>query len=414
MSENSGGEILIQYGTQSKKVQADDIGSLVPDVPVISHEVGQYYIYPDYDEIDCYQGSLRHDTYSGYRKTAEGKYLIEYSDDFFKASGALAVDSYRREIETAMRCGKMAGFQLLDLQDFPGQGTASVGILNAFMESKGLVSPDEWRKFCSETVVLAELDSFVFTCGEKISCKMLISNTNPSFIASEISWKVTINGEVCVRGLSPIGDFDGRIAYAQTAVFALNCDKPATAILELEVGGISNSYTLYVYPQIDVEITESEIKYNGKTLNIVHSESECDERSLCVLQEREGDLRGEYCTDFWCYGMFKSISESMDKTVPVGTLGLLIDNKSELLIDFPSQCHTTPQWYNIIKYSFCANLDGSEIIPDIWVIDNPFRASKLALLYRKNNNVICTSRLYEVADKIEVKHFAASLVNAIL
>ena len=48
---------------------------------------------------------------------------------------------YRAEMEMAFRTPGMAGFQLLDLQDYPGQGTALVGILDAFMDNKGLKPP---------------------------------------------------------------------------------------------------------------------------------------------------------------------------------------------------------------------------------------------------------------------------------
>ena len=136
--------------------------------------------------------------------------------------------------------------------------------------------------------------------------------------------------------------------------------------------------------------------------------------TLCIPAAPGGALKGEYCTDFWCYGMFRSISESMGKPVPTGTLGLYIDSASDLLRGFPCCSHTTPQWYAIVSHSHCANLDGTNIEPDVWVIDNPQRASRLALLYRKDGCTFCTSRLWEIADRTEVKHFAASLVRAVL
>ena len=109
--------------------------------------------------------------------------------------------------------------------------------------------------------------------------------------------------------------------------------------------------------------------------------------------------------------MFKSISESMGKPVPTGTLGLLIDNKSELLKDFPCDTFTTPQWYEIVSHSRCADLDGTDIEPEVWVIDNPDRRKRLGLLYRMDGAVCCTSRLWEIADRPEVKWFAYSLME---
>lgn len=407
----NGGEIMIQYGTEMKKVQSEDGEVLVPKVPVITHEIGQYVTYPDYRETALYNGSLRHDTYELYRKTADKKGLLPYAERFFEASGALAVDCYRRELETALRSGKIAGFQMLDLQDFSGQGTATVGILNAFLESKGLISPEEWRRFCGETVVLAELEKFVFASGEEISCGLLVSSTSPNCDIREIAWRVTLDGEILAEGKSALGAFDGRIARAENACFSINCSEVKTAVLELNAGGFVNQYKLYVYPEIDVVITENAIKFGGKELAIVHDKPQ--KGALCIPYPTESDLSGEYCTDFWCYGMFKSISESMGRSIPTGTLGLLVDEESALLSGFPSESHTAPPWYNIVMHSFSANLDGTGIVPDVWVIDNPERALRLGLLYR-NGGVVCTSRLWEIADKIEVKHFAASLADAIL
>lgn len=413
---SEGGEIMIQYGTEMKKVSANSSGAMIPNVPVVSHEVGQYYIYPNYDEIAKYTGSLRHDTYEGYRAAAEEKGLLPHWRDFFRASGALSVACYRDEIETALRSEKMAGFQLLDLQDFPGQGTATVGILDPFMDSKGLVEPNEWRHFCSKTVVLAELPKFIYTSGEKVTCGLMISSTEPHYSASKINWTVTLDGKPAADGASAVGRSDGRIIRCAPAEFTVETDKPCTAVLELQVDGsnITNSYTLYIYPEIDVEITETYIKYGWKTLPIVRDESAATESTLYIPEAGENDLRGEYCTDFWCYGMFRSISESMGKPVPTGTLGLFINRDSALLGGFPCEEHTTPQWYGLVSHSHCANLDGTDIEPDVWVIDNPLRASKLALLYRDNGRTVCTSRLWEISDRIEVKHFAASVVTAVL
>lgn len=409
--DGNGGEIMIQYGTEMKRVKFEAWELLIPEVPLISHEVGQYVIYPDYREIERYTGSLRHDTYDGYRSTAEKKGLLPYAEDFFRASGTLAVDCYRREIETALRSEKMSGFQLLDIQDFPGQGTATVGILNAFMESKGLVEPAEWRRFCSSTVLLAELEKFVFTGGEEIRCGLLVSNTAPNVDIREIEWKVTADGKALAGGTSAVDKSGGRISRAADIEFRVNCTEPTAAVLELRSGRFSNSYKLYVYPEIDVTITENEIKYGGRTLPIVHDKPQ--ENALCIPYPGEDDLKGEYCTDFWCYGMFRSISESMGRPVPTGTLGLLIDTKSRLLSGFPCDSYTTPIWFDIVTHSFSAKLDGSDIVPEVAVIDNPQRAERLGLLYR-NGGVVCTSRLWEIADNIEVKHFAASLVKSIL
>ncbi len=413
-----GGEILIQYGTGMKKVQAENSDALIPNVPVISHEVGQFAMYPDFAECERYTGSIKHYAYEAYRKGLEEKGLWQYHDEFFKASGALSVQCYRDDVETALRSSEMSGFQLLDLQDFPGQGVATVGILNSFLESKGLISPEEWRHFCDNTVVMAELKSFVCSSGESIDADILLSNTDPDFVGSRISWSVSCNGERICDGMLDIPDGSDRLRRCGNISFSVNSKQPVKATLRLSVDftNIENSYDLYIFPHCDVEITESGITCGGRVLPIVHTVKEAEKlgRALCIPEKGEDDLVGEYCTDFWCYGMFRSISESMNKPVPTGTLGLYINAENELLSGFMTGTHTTPQWYDIVSHSHCADLDGTDIEPVVWVIDNPERRKRLALLYKENGTVCCTSRLWEAADKIAVKHFAMSIFNAIM
>ena len=415
MESRGGGEIMIQYGTEMRKVSADDSGVLVPDVPVISHEVGQFAMYPDFSEIERYCGPVRHLAYDTYKKGLEEKGLYSKWQDFFRASGKLSVQCSRNDIETALRSEQMSGFQLLDIQDFPGQGVATVGILNSFLENKGHVSPEEWRSFCSDTVVLAGLERFVYTAGDTVSCGLMISSVDPKLAADAVLWQVEVNEKVIAGGRSEVVKRGSRVSLCRTVQFAVESEKPVTARLTLKLEGteITNSYELYIYPDIDIKITESTIEYNGKTVAITHDRDEAvREKSLYIPVRAEDDLAGEYCTDFWCYGMFRSISESMGRPVPTGTLGLLIE-ESPLLEGFPSEYYTTPRWFNIVSHSHCADLDGTDIIPDVWVIDNPERRKKLALLYRDNGIVCCTSRLWEIADKPEVKHFAASVVKYI-
>ncbi len=414
---SEGGEIMIQYGTEMKKVKADNSDVLVPDVPVISHEVGQFAMYPDFDEIGKYAGAVRHTPFESYRQGLTEKGLFDRWEDFFRASGKLSVQCYRDDIETAMRSELMSGFQLLDIQDFPGQGVATVGILNTFLENKGHVTAEEWRRYCAPSVVLASVKRFVYRAGEELEVGLLTSSTEPGFCTENIHWSVTVDGETVAEGISPKKMTSGRITRYQTAVFTVNCDKPVTAVLEISAEGtdVRNSYNFYIYPDIDVKITETEITYGGRTLPVTHDfEQAKSQLSLYIPIKRESDLAGEYCTDFWCYGMFRSISESMGKPVPTGTLGLFIDEKSPLLGGFPTEYYTTPRWYNIVSHSHCADLDGTEIEPDVWVIDNPERRKRLALLYRQEGAVCCTSRLWEIADRIEVKHFAAALVESVL
>lgn len=416
-----GGKIQIQYGTGVKEVDADSSDAFIPEVPVISHEVGQYETYPDFDSIGKYTGALKAENLALYKEKSEQKGFSKYADKFFRASGALAVDCYKREIEAALKSRELSGFQLLDIQDFMGQGTALVGVLDAFMEPKETITAEKWREFCAPTVIMAEFEKFVFSSEEEITFDVTLFNTDPAFNAERACYTIECGG-IEQYGHLKIRN-DGRVSRLGKVTFKPDyIKKPAVfrLTLEIEKTEIRNTYEFFAYPDIDISITNDRIVYAGKTVKIVHTRETAQdalEKGIkpLYIPDGAGKLAGTYCTDFWCWPMFRSISESMNKPVPTGTMGLLIDSSDKLLSGFPCEDHTTAQWYNIVTHSHCENLDGTDIIPTIWVIDNPDRAEKLGLLYKIPTGfgelTVCTSRLWEIADKPEVKWFVKSIVE---
>ncbi len=106
-------------------------------------------------------------------------------------------------------------------------------------------------------------------------------------------------------------------------------------------------------------------------------------------------LKGEYCTDFWCYPMFRSISEGAGKPVPVGTMGLLIDTAHPALAGFACEEHTTAQWYQIVMHAQPVILDSiretKDIKPIVRMMDNFERNHNLGLIYeveRENGKML--------------------------
>lgn len=423
-SGGKGGKILIQYGTGVKEVEADGGEGLIPDVPVISHEVGQYETYPDYRELSHYTGSIKAENIAQYRERAEEHGLIGYAEKYFRASGALAVQCYKAEIETALRSENLSGFQLLDLQDFPGQGTALVGVLNSLMEPKDTVSAEEWCCFCNSTVAMAELEKFIFSENDDVSFMLTVFNTDPNFTGGVLSVTVSADKEIVFTADESF-TADKRVSRLRKISLDLpKKDKPTVYTLGLKIKDteIHNSYTFTVYPELDIKITSSGISYNGKQLPFVYSEAEAiaaaqkGEKTV-YIPSAEGKLEGTYCTDFWCYPMFASISQSMGKPLPVGTLGCLIDNTNDLFKDFPTEYYSTPVWFNSIMHSHCENLSGSDIEPIVQMIDNPHRADKLGIIFEQNTSAgkifVCTVRLYEIADKPEAKWLARGIMQMV-
>lgn len=412
------GKVQIQYGTGVKEVDAQSADALIPDVPVISHEVGQYVFYPDFSEIPHYTGPLKPRNIEAMRENLERAGLYGEHEAFFRQTGHLAVDCYKREIETLLRSREVSGFQLLDLQDYTGQGTALVGVLNAMMENKGLISAEEWREFCAGTVVLGEFASFTGMMGEDIRFDVQISECDPEKQHTCIRCTL-MDGEreLYACDVTP-GARQGRLTDAVSVTFPAECYRDAmqeritglTVVLTL-ADGTRNHYPIWLIPPIDIRITREGIEKDGRMVAFVSAEEKADDAAI-VVPSAEGQLPAEYCTDFWCYPMFRSISESMGKPVPVGTMGLSIDTASPLLKRFAQEDYTTPVWYAILQTAYVQRLPA-DIRPAVQMIDNTERCARLGILYQQDGLWHLTARLWEKPNDPTVRALAWSLWEAL-
>lgn len=412
------GKVQIQYGTGVKEADAQSADALIPDVPVISHEVGQYVFYPDFSEIPHYTGPLKPRNIEAMRENLERAGLYGEHEAFFRQTGHLAVECYKREIETLLRSREVSGFQLLDLQDYTGQGTALVGVLNAMMENKGLISAEEWREFCAGTVVLGEFASFTGVMGEDIRFDVQISECDPEKQHTCIRCTL-MDGERELYACDVMpGARQGRLTDAVSVTFPAECYRDAmqeritglTVVLTL-ADGTRNHYPIWLIPPIDIRITREGIEKDGRMVAFVSAEEKADGAAI-VVPSAEGQLPAEYCTDFWCYPMFRSISESMGKPVPVGTMGLSIDTASPLLKRFAQEDYTTPVWYAILQTAHVQRLPA-DIHPAVQMIDNTERCARLGILYQQNGVWHLTARLWEKPDDPAVRALAWSLWEAL-
>ncbi len=403
--QGEGGTIEIQYGTGVKTVSVGDSGEFISSVPVVSHEVGQYFMYPDYGEIQKYTGVLKPYNLEIFRERLENAGLGKLADKFFRASGRFAAECYKNEIETALRSRELSGFQLLDIQDFSGQGTALVGVLNAFMESKGVITSVEWRSFCSDRVILGCLPKFVFAAGEKVSMPVKLyqyaakPDTDPT-----VNIRLSADGEVLSEySLTANGSFSrGLFDLGEAEVVMPDVSEPKKVTLTVHCRDISNKYILWVYPEVQAEIPDNV----AVTRNWSEAKAALAEGGrVLFMPSGLGDsnsVEGTYCTDFWNYPMFRSISESMKKPVPVGTLGLLIDKAHPALAEFPSESYSTAQWYDIVTRSRTVILDGLDIDPIVRTIDNCERNHNLGTVFEVRTGggklLVCSSDLTDGSD----------------
>ena len=417
-SDGSETEIEIQYGTGVKKVRAVKTEGFCPDVPVVTHEVGQYGVYPDFSEIDKYTGVVQPRNFEVFRERLTEAGMLSQAEEFFRCSGALSRACYKMEIEAAMRSPHIAGFQLLDLQDFPGQGTALVGMLNALMENKGLISPEEWRGFCGDIVPLAKFNSFVWESGQQVQIGMALRCYRPMPKAQTLQMTLQWDGETLCEAVAEIPAFSVGYCDLGSVEFAVKPDVAGKVVLKLEIlgMGVANSYDIVVLPPAK-PVTVHEGVF------ITHSMAEAipllqQGRSVVLLPERVShSIPGFYCTDFWCYHMFRIISESMDKEVPVGTMGLCMDSAHPITRALYSESYATPQWYAPVTHANCVILDRAPVgyRPIVQMIDNFERNHRLGLIFEAKvaggNLLVSAVRTEECPDDPAMQLLAQALLN---
>lgn len=424
-----GGEeyIEIQYGTGVKRVKAEHNSGLVPTKPIVTHEIGQYCTYPDFGEIQRYTGPLKPHNFRIARETLGAKGMLSLAEELHRATGMHAFNCYKLEIEAAMRSRHISGFQLLDLQDFSGQGTALVGMLNALMEEKPFVSEnslrEKWIGFCSDAVILAELDRFVFTAGETVEIPVLFRSDRAAPLSGvTVRWSAgESSGEISVpegfTGLGKIGSIS--LTLPESGCFELNLRaENVRSEGELLPGHTENSYRLWVYPPAGDSLfgDTGDITVTGD-IRLARTVLEKGGKVLFLPEELPDSVEGFYCADFWCYPMFRTISESMGRDLPVGTMGLLINKEHPALEEFFSDSFTTPQWYEIVTHSRLAVMDRAPegFRPIVQMADNFERCHRLGLLWEASVGagrlMVCTARLSEIADKPEVQAFARGIIR---
>lgn len=382
-------------------------------IPIISHETGQFQTYPDYREMKKYTGVLHPYNLEVFRRRLTAAGMLSQADDFHKASGLWSVKLYKADIEMDLRTRNMAGFQLLDIQDYPGQGSAFVGILDAFMESKGITTSEEWRQWCSPVVPLLEMKKFCFEDGEKIQAKVKVANYGgTSLYGKKLMWKI---GDA--EGVMNIFTYDEGLIDVGILDEEISADKPAKLNVSLNIEGTEarNSYELWVYPKKALEKKGIIIArdLNQEVVKVLEKGG----KVLWMPDSLPYTVGGLFQTDYWNYRMFKTICENNKKKVSPGTLGILTNPEHPIFKGFPTEMHTNWQWFPVIKESHPLVLDNfaKDYRPIVQVIDNIERNHKLGLVMEwkveAGKLLVCMSDLEKASKYPEGKAFYQSVID---
>jgi hypothetical protein len=399
-----------------------DYGASLEDInlPVISHEVGQWAAYPDYDVIKKFTGYLQPGNFEIFRDSLKAHGLLEKNKAFARNSGLFQLAAYKEEIEANLRTPGLSGYQLLDLHDYLGQGTALVGLLDPFWEPKGYVKPEDFKKFSNTTVPLARLRR-IWTTAEVFTADVEVAHYGPEPIENAVGiWTIgNSKGEWPARTI-PIGK---NFSLGKISVDLSTLRAPAELTLRVTIApesllnpvtrkiiegpkavrGVTyfeNEWNFWVYPASDPEEYAMRVTIKAEELEpcprsagdppvlITSSWDEAESKLAAggrvIFAPRNADLD-------WTSPPLDGVPVFWNRLMGPGwgrMLGLWIDRKQEesrgyTLNGFPTSSHFDWQWKEIIQNVRAINLDRlpTELEPVVWAIDDWNRNYKLGVIF---------------------------------
>lgn len=383
-------------------------------VPVVTHEIGQYAVYPDLKEISRYTGVLDPLNFKGIKQDLERKGLMHKAEDYLMASGKLAAILYKEEMERAIKTPGISGFQLLDLHDFPGQGTALVGLLNAFWDSKGVTTARAFRQSCAPVVPLARFPKAVYTNDEVFTADLELANYGAGPIENgELVWALTTaDGTVVQQGTLPVQ----RAALGSgQAVGRLSCPLSAVAQaqrLQLQVAlkgtDYQNSWNVWVYPaHLSIDLGEVVLT---TTLADTRRALEAGKRVLFTPPYKQCvGLQGKFVPVFWSPVHFPK---------QAGTMGLLLNPAHPAFSQFPTDSHTDWQWWSLATQSRTWVVDSihTQLTPLVECVDNFANNRRLTNLFEtkclNGKLIVCSMDLqHDLQTYPEKKQLLHSLIT---
>ncbi|WP_075590827.1 sugar-binding domain-containing protein [Labilibacter marinus] len=365
----------------------------------LTHEVGQHGVYPNMDEISKYTGVLKPVNLEAIKNDLKAKGMLDLAPAFLDATARHAAIMYKEEIEILMRTEGHAGFQLLSLHDYPGQGTAHVGLFDAFWDNKGGITPEEFRKFNAPTVALLRMPKRTYSNNEPFKASAEILNYGPGKLnQAQPFWKITNEtGEVLKNGKFDVKDIPQgeRVALGEIEVdlsFVQSASKLSITV-GLEGVDCENSWDVWCYTAEKAKVWPSDIVVRRTLDNSVKKALAQGKKVLLLPAEEnlKNSLKGNPKSVFW--------SPTWWFTKPRGgntTMSVLCNPAHPVFKSFPTEQHSNWQWWSLKKNSNTIVLDTlqTNIEPIIRVIDNYGRNHKLASLLEvkvgKGSLMICS------------------------
>lgn len=329
--------------------------------PVFSFEVGQFEVLPDFEELESFHGISDPVNLKLIKKRVEERGLLPTWEKYVEATGELSRLAYREEIEAAMRTRELSGISLLGLQDFPGQGTALVGMMNSHLEPKpyDFARPERFREFFQKCRILVKLPHYTYEAGERLIAEVEAANFGKRNIEGVFCWTLAGKKSVSENGNCEPAEIKSKntvIATGEdteiticrpgsyTEVGSLDIpldfvEKNTALTLKVRIGDSISAYPIWVYRKTTPVCPENVYEtraFDVKTREIlqnggrVYLSPDADKESL------PNSIKTQFTTDFWSVGTFADQE---------GGMGQLIDTEHPIFKEFPTDFHTDWQWW---------------------------------------------------------------------
>ena len=392
------------------------------NTPIIAHEQGQWCAFPDFKEIPQYTGAYKASNFEIFRDLLAEGGMADRAEAFLHASGKLQTMAYKYEMERNLRTPDYAGFQLLGLNDYSGQGSALVGVLNVHWREKGYCTAEEWREFCSQAVPLARFPKFIYTEVEMLDVPVEVYHAGEAPV-EHVNCTYTLSGlGEELRGRLPLGTLPvgknieaGRIVQPLASI-TTPTKATLTVLLTDESDGEvigRNHWDFWIYPSKDVEPATEDI-YIADML---------DDKAIDVLQQGGkvlltaagkvtygSDIVQHYLPVFWNTSWFKMR--------PPHTTGASIDTAHPLFAHgFPTDDWGNLNWWELLNKAQVMNLADFPVDyqSPIQPIDTWHISRKLGMLVEAN---VLNGRLLmttmDITSNLDRRIVARQMRNAIL
>lgn len=346
-------------------------GAAPVDRPLIAHEIGQFSMFFNPEEIEKYTGSMKPRNLEVFRAAMEKNHLLNMAKPFRESSARFQLSLYKRELEQMLATPELAGFQALGIQDYSGQGTTMCGFLDAFWESKGILPASAWRRFCAPTVVLARFPDAVLTEADTFEANVEVSHYGPKDLKSAVvRWELRDGSRVVASGDFPATDLvTGRLTRIGTIKLPLAGLVRAPAQLDLQVRlenpAVANNWPLWVYPAPPIALTPPATVLVASRWNEECKQALADGRAVILLPNPlllVNCLPTRWMPVFWNMLLFRQ---------QASTIGIHLDPAQALFTEFPTESHSDAQWTKLLEGAAGGvDLTNTAVRPLVWLIDD--------------------------------------------